>query len=160
MHKTNDFQFISYLARTLTTLAAVILVISLGIIVYDRLPQSLWTKGTGSESSAETVPHNESDDKVENGIHLASGLKVAPGFDLVKAHCTACHSGKLVAQNKNTKEGWKQLITWMQETQGLWDLGESEGIILEYLAQQYSPQQIGRRPILDEIEWYMLDLGE
>lgn len=99
-------------------------------------------------------------DKVENGIHVTSGLVYVDNFDIIRANCTACHSGKLVAQNRATREGWKQMIRWMQETQGLWDLGKNEPIILDYLAKYYAPQEVGRRANIDmaEVEWYILEL--
>ena len=99
-------------------------------------------------------------DKVENGIHLQTGLVYADGFDLVRGTCTACHSAKLVTQNRATREGWQQMIRWMQETQGLWELGDNEPKILDYLAAYYAPEAIGRRANLDiaEVEWYILDL--
>jgi len=99
-------------------------------------------------------------DRVENGIHVQSGLVYAKGFDEVRGVCTACHSAKLVTQNRATREGWKDMIRWMQKTQGLWDLGTNEPIILDYLAKHYAPQEIERRPGLDmaEIEWYILEI--
>jgi hypothetical protein len=78
-----------------------------------------------------------------------SGLLVAEGFDQVKAQCTACHSGRLVAQNRADRDGWLQMIRWMQETQGLWPLGEAEPVILDYLAEHYGPLPRGRRAPLN-----------
>jgi hypothetical protein len=103
---------------------------------------------------------DEEEDKIVNGIHLATGLKVAKGFDLVKRNCTACHSGQLIAQNRASRAGWKEMIQWMQATQGLWDLGEQETEILDYLATQYAPEPISRRANLDveAIEWYILEV--
>jgi hypothetical protein len=51
------------------------------------------------------------------------------------------------------------MIRWMQETQGLWQLGEAEPQILDYLAANYAPQENSRRPLLDlkSIEWYILE---
>ncbi len=74
-----------------------------------------------------------------------SGLVIAPGFEQVKAQCTACHSGRLVAQNRADREGWLQMIRWMQETQNLWPLGPAEPVILDYLATHYAPLPRGRR---------------
>ena len=101
-------------------------------------------------------------DKVENGIHVSSGLIYADNFDVVRGNCTACHSGKLIAQNRATREGWQQMIRWMQETQGLWDLGKNEPKILDYLATHYAPKEVGRRSNIDiaAIEWYILDLDK
>ena len=101
-------------------------------------------------------------DRVENGIHVQTGLVFAEGFDVVRSTCTACHSAKLVTQNRATREGWKDMIRWMQKTQGLWNLGKNEPIILDYLAKYYAPTEVVRRPGLDvaAIEWYVLELEE
>jgi hypothetical protein len=101
-------------------------------------------------------------DKVIDGIHVQTGLIYAEGFELVRGTCTACHSAKLVTQNRATREGWVQMIRWMQETQGLWDLGKNEGIIVDYLAKHYAPEEVGRRANLDiaAIEWYILELDD
>lgn len=102
------------------------------------------------------------DDKVVNGIHVQTGLIYGEGFDIVRGTCTACHSAKLVTQNRATREGWTEMIRWMQAKQGLWDLGANEPVILNYLAKNYAPEEMGRRPNLDveAIEWYVLDLDK
>lgn len=99
-------------------------------------------------------------DEVENGIHLPTGLVYAEGFDWVRGTCTACHSAKLITQNKASRAGWLEMIRWMQATQGLWDLGDKEKTILDYLAKHYAPEEVGRRAPLDlkETEWYILEL--
>jgi hypothetical protein len=74
-----------------------------------------------------------------------TGLVLAPGFELVSVHCTVCHSARLVTQNRSDRKGWEAMIRWMQDTQGLWPLGESEDLILDYLAANYGPLQVGRR---------------
>ena len=86
-----------------------------------------------------------------------SGLVVDEGFEVVKVQCGACHSTKLVTQNRFSREGWKSLIVWMQETQNLWDLGENQGIILDYLEKHLAPKKMGRRKRLENIEWYALE---
>ncbi len=93
---------------------------------------------------------------IENGIDLESGLIVDDHYELVKGTCSACHSINLVTQNSATREGWKDLIVWMQQTQKLWDLGESEALILDYLEKNYAPKEQGRRAPLKDIEWYEL----
>ena len=99
------------------------------------------------------------EERIENGIHLATGLRVGKGFDIVRQTCTGCHSAKLITQNRATRQGWKEMIVWMQETQGLWQLGRIEDDVLDYLSTYYAPKEKGRRaPLaLDEIEWYMLE---
>lgn len=94
--------------------------------------------------------------EIIDSVHVETGLVVGEGLQLVIANCTSCHSAKLVTQNRLTKEGWTQVIRWMQETQGLWDLGESEEQIIAYLSTHYPPEARGRRKAL-EVEWYDLD---
>ncbi len=98
-------------------------------------------------------------DKVENGIHLRTGLVYDENFNLINATCTPCHSAKLITQNRATREGWIDMIRWMQATQGLGDLGKNEPAIVQYLSEHYAPDQIGRRQNLDmeTIEWYELE---
>ena len=100
------------------------------------------------------------EDLVVNGIHVATGMIYDDNFTLVKNACTSCHSAKLVTQNRATRDGWEQMIRWMQATQGLQDLGKNEPKILDYLAKNYAPTEVGRRKILnqEEIEWYTLTL--
>ncbi len=104
----------------------------------------------------------DAEEEIVNGIHVQSGLIYAEGFDIVRGNCTACHSAKLVTQNRATREGWTDMIRWMQAKQGLWDLGKNESVILDYLATNYAPEDIGRRANInvEEIEWYLLDLEE
>ena len=93
----------------------------------------------------------------ENGIHLETGFKEGENLQLVINNCTSCHSAKMVTQNRATRDGWKTMITWMQETQNLWDLGENEPLILDYLAKYYAPEKAGRRQPLTNIDWYELE---
>jgi len=103
---------------------------------------------------------NENWNLVENGIHVKTGLKDDENLQVVIGACTSCHSAGLITQNRATRQGWKDMFVWMQETQGLPDLGKSEPVILDYLAKHYAPEEEGRRANLDmeEIEWYILNL--
>ena len=96
-------------------------------------------------------------EEIRDSIHVATGLIADEGLNLVIAHCTGCHSAQLITQNRATKEGWVMVIRWMQETQNLWDLGESEEAIVHYLTKNYSPELRGRRTPLTDIEWYDLE---
>ena len=78
-------------------------------------------------------------------IDPKSGLALGPGFEVVSTQCTVCHSAKLISQNRADREGWLAMIRWMQESQGLWPLGDKEGLVLDYLAQNYGPLSVGRR---------------
>ena len=75
-----------------------------------------------------------------------TGLVMADGWETVKNNCTICHSAKLVTQNRGSREHWADLITWMQETQGLWEFPpEMENTILDYLSTHYGPKHETRR---------------
>jgi hypothetical protein len=82
-----------------------------------------------------------------------SGLIVDTGYKQIRAQCTACHSSRLIVQNRSNREGWQAMIRWMQDTQGLWSLGDSEPVILDYLARNYGPTSSGRRRPLEVEEW-------
>ena len=93
------------------------------------------------------------------GISNQDLLAAGPGKDVVLRHCTGCHSAELIRQNRMDRERWVSNIKWMQETQGLWDLGTDEVIVLDYLSTYYSPTNIGRRGNLnhEDIAWYILN---
>ncbi|ALM54686.1 hypothetical protein AR456_12910 [Halomonas huangheensis] len=75
-----------------------------------------------------------------------SGLVMAEGWEIVKGHCTVCHSARLVTQNRGSRSHWADTIKWMQETQGLWPFSpEMEDTILTYLATHYGPSTEARR---------------
>ena len=95
--------------------------------------------------------------KVENGIHIPSGLVAGKGLESMLVFCISCHSSKLITQNRATADGWKSMIDWMYETQNLPQLGEHESIIIDYLAEHYAPTEVGRRQQLEVEEWYELE---
>ena len=108
-------------------------------------------------SKSETValePVEVDDDRIENGIHVRTGLVDAEGLMTVVNNCTNCHSSKLVTQNRMNAERWNATIKWMQETQNLWDLGRNQEVIVNYLVTNYPPIAKGRRMILTDIDWY------
>lgn len=102
------------------------------------------------------APVEEDEDRIENGIHVRTGLVDAEGLMTVVNNCTNCHSSKLVTQNRMSAERWNATIKWMQETQNLWDLGKNQEIIVNYLVTNYPPKDKGRRMILADIDWYEL----
>jgi hypothetical protein len=88
-----------------------------------------------------------------------TGLIVDENLYMVKAQCTGCHSTKLISANHFTRDGWKQKIRWMQANHNLWELGETEKQVLDYLEKNYAPVQIvSRRAPLKDIKWYDLKL--
>ena len=92
--------------------------------------------------------------KIVDGKDAETGFVAETGYHLVKLHCTPCHSSKLVLQNRADREGWLEMIQWMQETQKLWDLGPHQDSILDYLASHYGPVEKGRRVPLRVEDWY------
>jgi hypothetical protein len=130
------------------------------VLVYITVDPSLSAfKSSAPDEEYVTVPQisEEDFDKIENGIHVRTGFVEGDGLMLVVNNCTNCHSAKLVTQNRMSKERWVATIRWMQETQNLWDLGNNEEAIVNYLATNYAPTDKGRRQNLTDIEWYELE---
>ena len=66
---------------------------------------------------------------------VVMGLVAAPGRDQVLANCVACHATALITQNHMSRARWDATLTWMQETQGLWEIpAPDRAAILDYLA--------------------------
>lgn len=115
-------------------------------------------------SACKTTQHSAVDETVENsvvttaGVDAVTGLYLDENLKFVQAHCTGCHSAKLITMNRFTRDGWKEKIVWMQQTQKLWDLGEAEPLVLDYLAKYYAPEErpLRRQPLAVK-EWYELD---
>jgi PDZ domain-containing secreted protein len=133
------------------TLFLIIFTLAMGGLVVLFLSQK-----PGEEPLPDKIVEVSGFQEIVDGKHVATGLIADEGLNLVIAHCTGCHSAKLVTQNRFNKEGWTRVIRWMQETQNLWDLGESEEAIVEYLSNHYAPEFAGRRMPLTEMEWYEL----
>ena len=77
---------------------------------------------------------------------VETGLIHDDGWELVFAHCSACHSLQLVTSNRGDRETWLRLIRWMQDTQNLWQIEAStEAGILDYLARNYGDLEPVRR---------------
>lgn len=90
-------------------------------------------------------------------IDKATGLIVDKGLDMVTAHCTGCHSSKLITQFHTDRAGWLEKIRWMQQKQKLWALGDAEPVILDYLSKNYpASETVNRRAALKGVEWYKL----
>ncbi len=140
--------------RLLIVVSAVIVIASVFLISIYKDP--LTTIDKEIDPTTVEVSANEDPDKIENGIHIRTGLIAAEGLTEVVNNCTTCHSAKLVIQNRMGKERWEATIRWMQETQNLWDLGKNESIIIDYLVKNYPPKNKGRREVLTNVEWYQL----
>ncbi len=156
MKREQDFRnFVKTIYKGLTvvfTFASVIAILLLYLIVDPKL-----SFFKAEETTAYVVAEEIDEDRIENGIHVRTGLIDAEGLMEVVNNCTNCHSAKLVTANRMNKERWAATIDWMQETQNLWDLGGNEEIIINYLVANYPPQKKGRRMALTNIEWYELE---
>lgn len=79
----------------------------------------------------------------------ATGLIVAPGWEVARANCGACHSYRLVTAQRGDASFWEGVIRWMQKTQNLWAIPEAqENTLITYLAGNYNETDWGRRPPL------------
>ncbi|MGB5626236.1 MAG: hypothetical protein WBM61_10920 [Woeseiaceae bacterium] len=82
----------------------------------------------------------------EPGIDPATGFKMSGDWELVRGNCTACHSAKLITQQRGTAQQWLTMIRWMQKKQNLWQFDPgTESRIITYLADNYPPDAAQRR---------------
>ena len=82
----------------------------------------------------------------EPELDPATGLKMTGDWELVRNNCVACHSPKLITQQRGTEAQWLSIIRWMQATQNLWQFEpDTEARIIAYLAQNYPPGANRRR---------------
>lgn len=126
-----------------------------GTLIYSLAPDALPNRNKFRWPS-----NPEKIERPENSAFINENLLVqGKGLEAVQRHCLNCHSARLIVQNRMSKERWEDNIKWMQETQGLWDLGADHPVIIDYLSTQYAPQSVGRRGQLstNELEWYMLE---
>lgn len=82
----------------------------------------------------------------EPELDPVTGFKMTGDWELVRGNCTACHSAKLITQQRGTAQQWLTMIRWMQQKQNLWqfDPGTEERIIA-YLSENYPPDAARRR---------------
>lgn len=147
----NEKDFLKIFGRLFKVVvsAMVVLVVAL-VTAWFTYEYPGWYKST-KEPEPQTKATNETP-PVDEGLFVEGDHRL-----LVIANCTGCHSGKLVTQNRATREGWRNMIRWMQETQNLKDLGQDEEKILDYLSKNYAPTTQGRRQNLVVDEWYELE---
>lgn len=158
MSKQDNFrkQVKSFYSILVVSFAMVLLLGVLGVI-YMTDPSVFSSKKDTPNSEIVDVNPEDDWDKIENGIHLRTGFKDGEGLMTVVNNCTNCHSAQLVIQNRMNEERWIETIRWMQKTQNLWDLGDNEKVIVNYLVTNYPPKSKGRREALTNIEWYPLE---
>lgn len=155
MSKEEDYKkLIKKVIRLVFVLFSLFLIAG-GLVMYYAVNPDFFSRSPKAETIA-YIPAEEDEDRIENGIHLRTGLIEAEGLMTVVNNCTNCHSSKLVIQNRMNTERWNAVIKWMQETQNLWDLGKNQEVIVNYLVTNYPPKELGRRAPLTNIEWYEL----
>lgn len=75
-----------------------------------------------------------------------TGLKKTDDWELVRNNCIACHSSKLITQQRGSAAQWLNMIRWMQAQQNLWQFEpDVERRIIAYLAGNYPPREDRRR---------------
>lgn len=171
LNKYGEYYFIRRMLRIIKALVGVVVLLLLGTLFFTYQLFSIQLAQDAAQEkqavqqtflaekaeSQEAVPVAMEELQIVNGKEVQTGLLAGEGLQIVKATCTACHSSKLIIQSRMTREAWHEKIIWMQETQGLWDLGIHEDAILDYLAKNYGPQaRRGRRAPLEHIQWYEL----
>lgn len=105
----------------------------------------------GGCSREEPVPEAAPEPVVaaETQLDPVTGFKMTGDWELVRANCTACHSAKLVTQQRGTAQQWLTMIRWMQKKQNLWQFDpDTENRIIAYLAENYPPSAAQRRPAI------------
>jgi len=82
----------------------------------------------------------------EAEVDSVTGFTKTGDWELVRANCIACHSAKLITQQRGTAAQWLTMIRWMQAKQNLWQFDPAvEKKIVTYLADNYAPQADRRR---------------
>ena len=110
-------------------------------------------QGCSEERAAETPAPPAPVAAAEPAIDPVTGLRMATDWELVRANCVACHSSKLITQQRGTAQQWLRLIRWMQARQNLWQFDpDVESRIIAYLSTNYPPGADRRRaPIPAEL---------
>lgn len=66
------------------------------------------------------------------------GMPPGPGREKVYYLCGACHSIKIVQQQRLSRERWDKLLVWMVEEQGMPELEANErSLLIDYLGEHY-----------------------
>ena len=156
MSTNKEFQDNLRKAERLAYFSGILFLIA-GIGVLFLLYDPSFTIFLGKQNESFAVEAEVDEDRIENGIHVRTGLIEAEGLMNVVNNCTNCHSAKLVTQNRMSAERWNTTIKWMQKTQNLWELGSNQKIIVDYLVANYPLKEKGRRKNLITTNWYELE---
>ena len=94
----------------------------------------------------EPVASSEAAVAAEPALDPVTGFKMTGDWELVRGNCTACHSAKLITQQRGSAQQWLTMIRWMQKKQNLWQFDpDTENRIITYLADNYPPSDAQRR---------------
>lgn len=156
MSKNKEFQDNLRKVERLAYFSGILFLIA-GVGVLFSLYDPGFTIFQGKQNTTITKEVEIDEDRIENGIHLRTGLIDAKGLMTVVNNCTNCHSAKLVTQNRMSAARWNTAIKWMQKTQNLWELGSNQKVIVDYLVTNYPMKEKGRRENLITIDWYELE---
>jgi len=105
--------------------------------------------GCSKEAPPEPAPKPQPVVVAEPALDPATGFRMIGDWELVRANCTACHSAKLITQQRGSSQQWLTMIRWMQEKQNLWQFDPvTEEKIITYLAENYPPSDAQRRAAL------------
>lgn len=90
-------------------------------------------------------------------VDPTSQLIMAPGWELVRGQCNACHTSAIIAQNPGNRKVWRETLQWMIDTQGLWQLSDTWEPVLDYLVANYGEKQVDmsrfrRMPLRPELQ--------
>ena len=80
-----------------------------------------------------------------------TGLIISTGWELVRANCGGCHSYEMITNQRSDRQGWEEMIRWMQSSQNLWEFDpQTEKSILDYLSKNYPPSESRRRALISK----------
>lgn len=154
MKDSNDYKALLKKAERLAYAALFMMALAMVVSLFKIYDPTLSIFDSDTETLSKVV---DDEDKIENGIHIRTGFIDDVGLMTVVNNCTNCHSSKLVIQNKMNADSWNATIKWMQKTQNLWELGDNQKVIVDYLVKNYPPIDKGRREGLTKIDWYELN---
>ncbi len=69
------------------------------------------------------------------------------GKEEVKAYCSACHSLRLVLQQRLKRSDWDEVLVCMAKKQGMSEMPpDDRALVLDYLAKHLSPDKRANMP--------------
>ena len=101
-----------------------------------------WVWMACGEASVESPPVEAPAPSVPTATVGHDALRPGPYVELVRGHCTGCHDAALIRQQRMSRAQWDRTITWMQETQGLWEISAAQRQqVLDYLEAVQGPAE-------------------